>query len=198
MKFVRVLVAVATIGFGAASSVEAATIITFNSLSGTGIPSYTESGVTFTADEIGGTLEFSGGPNGTVGLLGFGSPRPLLRADITGGASSVSVDLGDFNADPDGLLLRAYSPLNVLLMSATLATLAPDSDMHTLSVVAPNIAYVIFGSESPSVNGSSVYADNFAFQQDGPLSTVPEPATMVLLGLGLVGIGTRRWRRRES
>src|SRR5689334_14126359 len=103
MKFVRVLLGVATIGFGAVSSIEAATVINFNTQSGTGIASYTESGVTFTADAIGGTLEFAGGPNGTVGVLGFGSPRPLIRADISGGASSVSVDIGDFNQDPDML-----------------------------------------------------------------------------------------------
>jgi hypothetical protein len=200
MKLWRGLVAVATVGLATATAVEGATLVNFNSQSGTGFTNYTESGATFTAVG-GGTFEFAVTPEGTVGLLGSGSPHPLLRADIAGGASDVAVDLGDFNADPDGLLLRAFSSLDVLLTSASLATLGADETMHTLSVSAPNIAYVIFGSQAPSLDGSSVLADNFAFTALAPdtdsITPMPEPAAMVLFGLGMVGMSAFRWRQRR-
>jgi hypothetical protein len=204
MRLWRVLVAVATLGSVTATAVEGATLVNFNSQSGGGFTDYTEAGATF-SPVGGGTFDFLTTPNGTVGLLASGSPRPLLRASIAGGASEVAVDVGDFNADPDGLLLRAFSSLDVLLASATLATLDTDVSMHTLLVSAPNIAYVIFGSEAPSVNGSSVYADNFAYTANSDsITPMPEPATMILFGLGVAGMGAvlsrqqRRQRRRHS
>jgi hypothetical protein len=199
MKLWRGLVAVATIGLATATAVEGATLVNFNSQSGTGFTNYTESGATFTAVG-GGTFEFAVTPEGTVGVFGSGSPHPLLRADIAGGASDVAVDLGDFNADPDGLLLRAFSSLDVLLTSASLATLGADETMHTLSVSAPNIAYVIFGSQAPSIDGSSVLADNFAYTAlapDSSITPMPEPAAMVLFGLGMVGMSAFRSRQRR-
>ena len=42
--------------------------------------------------------------------------------------------------------------------------------MKTLTVSAAGISYVVFGSESPSGNGSSVGADNFTY-------SMPEPET---------------------
>ena len=196
MKLWRVLVAVAALGLAPANSVQAATLIDFNSQSGTGLATYTEAGATIIP--VTGTFLFEPTPNGTVGLRGGGTPPfPLYRADLVGGASFVSVDLGDFNQDPDGLLLRAFSSLDVLLMTTTLATIAADETMHTLSVTAPNIAYVIFGSEAPSLNGSSVYADNFVYTATNSHIPMPEPATMTLLGLGFGGMGAHRWRQRR-
>ena len=166
----------------ATASVASADVINFSLVGPGDFSSYTEQGVTFTATA--GTKitsqDFGTTPNGTFGLIskqdGSGNFSPL-KAVITGGASSVSIDLGDFDQDPDGLFLQVYNSSNVLIDSSTLTTLASDSTMHTLTLTDPGIAYAIFGSGPPSVSGSSVFADNFTWTP----AAVPEPTSVILL-----------------
>lgn len=168
----------------ATSSVHAAPItINFDALSLSGVSSYTESGVTFTAPNF-STLE---SPNGTFALLEESSPKNFLRADISGGAVSVSVDLGDFDADSDLLFLDVYDSSNTLLGHTELFIEASFTGMETLSLSTPGISYAIFGATG-GANGSSVYADNFT------ITPIPEPETyaMLLAGLGLLGFTARR------
>lgn len=168
----------------ATSSVHAAPItINFDALSLSGVSSYTESGVTFTAPNF-STLD---SPNGTLALLEESSPINFLRADISGGAVSVSVDLGDFDADSDLLFLDVYDSSNTLLGHTELFIEASFTGMETLSLSTPGIAYAIFGATG-GANGSSVYADNFT------ITPIPEPETyaMLLAGLGLLGFTARR------
>ncbi len=166
-------------------SANAATI-TFDSLPGN-TTSYTEQGVTFTGG--GQILGKENSPNGTPSILTQGSPRAEVKAVIGGGASFVSVDLGDFNADSDDLFLRVFSASDVLLGQALLTIPANFTGMETLSVSAGGIAYAIMGGVG--VNGSSVYVDNFTWRNAGG---VPEPAAwaMMLAGFGLVGGAMRR------
>ncbi|MDP3281524.1 MAG: FxDxF family PEP-CTERM protein [Nitrosomonas sp.] len=167
----------------ATSSVHAAPItINFDALSLSGVSSYTESGVTFTAPSF-STLD---SPNGTLALLEESSPKNFLRADISGGAVSVSVDLGDFGGDSDLLFLEVFDSSDTSLGRTEFFIEASFTGMETLSLSTPGISYAIFGGIGE--NGSSVYADNFT------ITAIPEPETyaMLLAGLGLLGFTARR------
>lgn len=186
----RLLLTAASLAACAFAGAASAATIDFDSQFGS-VTSYTEQGVTFTPVG-GGIMSFQSTPNGTNGLLGMEAPRQTIRADIAGGATSVSVDLGDFGADDDQLFLSIYSSLDVLLGQTQFFFIAANTGMQTLTASAPGIAYAIMGSTAPSLNGSSVYVDNFTYEPAG--NAVPEPATWALMigGFGAAGAMLRR------
>src|SRR5690242_3732024 len=81
------------------------------------VATYTDQGVTFSASGGGGQLFVSFDPNGTMGLLDNNNPRKEILASLAalGGASSVSVDLGDFDQDADTVFLEVFDAANASL-----------------------------------------------------------------------------------
>lgn len=102
-------------------------------------------------------------PDGSNSLLNIESPREESRIDFAGPVSAVSVDIGDFNADPDTLFVEAFNSDDVLIDSDSLLIDASFIGMETLSVSGSNIAYIITGARAPALNGASVFIDNIAF-----------------------------------
>lgn len=161
-----------------------ADLIDFSTAPAGPVVSFTIGSVTFSAVGGGGAIISATTPNGTTGILDANIPRKELRADIVGGATSVSIDLGDFDADADTLFLEIFNSSNVSLGFTSLLIDASFTGMDTLTLSASDIAYAEFGARTPALGGSSVFADNFEFTQ----TTVPEPSAILLLGTGLAGV----------
>lgn len=183
-RAIRVLASAMLLAIGSGAG---ATTITFGGFAG-GVPTYSALGVTITAG--GQNITATNVPNGTTGIIPESVPYSPFTATFDILTNSVSVDLGDFGGDSDELFLQAFGLGGASLGETSLLIPGTDNVMHTLSLNLSGISYVVFGSRGPSLNGSSVYADNLTF--DAP---VPEPGTWVLMLAGFAGIGWRLRRR---
>lgn len=174
----------------------AAVTIDFESLPEDPFSLYEESGVVFTAVDGGLLQRFADTPNGTFSLTALIAPYSELRADIAGGASFVSVDLGDYaGIDAETVFLEVFGISGNSLGFASEDIAADRMGMTTMSLSVPGISYAIFGSrDSTLANGSSVPADNFTFVPAGSAACIPAPGAILLGTIGLSFVGSLRRR----
>lgn len=170
---------------------EAIQLIDFSATPDGDFQGYSERGVTFFAiDGVLTSTKFLTTPEGSRGLYGYDGDNEArgMTAVFDTPVRWVSVDLGDYNADPDNLLLEAYDNEGLLIDRQTLAIPKIESHMQTLEVRGTAIHRVIFGSEGAFPN--SVFADDFRFLP------IPEPSS-TSLGFTCVAAIARFSRRRQ-
>jgi hypothetical protein len=111
-----------------------------------------------------------------------------LRADFAGGTTTVLLDFVADGSQDCYPFLRAFDSGNNPLASVSAGCFSFGTGV-TLSVSAPNIAYITASWDDANriYNGA---LDNLRFEVLG--TTIPEPATLALLGLGLAGLAAAR------
>ncbi len=180
----------ATLLFTSFTTTYAAPIkIDFNSQSFSNVSSFTTQGVTFSKGSANLSTERT--PNNTAGIRGdsFVGADPF-KAVINGGASLVSVDLGDNGMDIDTIFLSVFDAADNMLGTTSIVCCSI-TQMITLSLAFENISYATFGTIG-GVFKNSVYADNFTYTPN--VSEVPLPAAVWLFASGLMGFAAIRRR----
>lgn len=131
-------------------------------------------------------------PNSVRKAVAFTDPLARYRADFTVPVSMVKVTIGDFDADPDNIFLRAFDALNNQIAEAL--GFLPDTLFGgiDLMVSVSGIAYVEWGSQLTDTAPNSVFTDNFEFNAE----VVAEPSSLVLLSLGLAAVAHAKRSRR--
>lgn len=118
-----------------------------------------------------------------------------FQAVFAGGASSVSIGMGDFNADDDEGHLRAYDSANNLLDFDYIFVPSSVFGGATLTVSSGSKISRVEWNETGSFAGA-VYWDNLSYTdfQGG----VPEPTTWALMLMGFGGLGAMLRRQRAA
>jgi PEP-CTERM motif len=141
------------------------------------------------------------GPGGLSSVLIYTLPFAGVRGDVfltDADFGGFTLDVIRFNGD---FTLIFYSD-NIGGFDAPADTAGPPGTTYTTLVSIPELgpegnngAFYTPGSSDP---GFGPLSPTFHFVSDGLAQPVPEPATLLLVGSGIAGLGRRMWRKRCS
>lgn len=182
---------VGTSGVGAPVVPGATAVVDFEAQGNSTFGSLTVGDVTFTG--IGGNLvtenQYAGQYNGRgrYYLQNNSGSTPGVRFDF---ANAVSAFAFNWGASDYTWTLSAFDSLNNLIESFTTPITSSSNAGEYIGLSGSGIKYATLTSS----NSDYIFVDNFTIAADAG-NTVPEPASLALVGLALAGVAVARKRK---